>query len=79
MQLYNIIYFSPSQQTESTQFQIKIMFLLGIHTCKSTLNTNNVLSATCSFRAESSVMESLLKFADKPGLYGAKLRLSQVV
>lgn len=43
------------------------------------LNTNAFPSAACRYRAKSSVMESLLKFADKPGLCGAKLRLSQVV
>lgn len=55
------------------------LFLLPAHTHKTKLNTEAFLSATCSCRAQSSVMESLLKFADKPGLCGAKLRLSQVV
>lgn len=46
---------------------------------KTMPNTDAFLSATCSSGAKCCVKESLLKFADKPGLCGAKLRLSQVV
>lgn len=55
------------------------LFLLSTHIYEVMLNTEAFLPATCSYRAKSSVMESLLKLADKPGLGGAKLRLSQVV
>lgn len=70
---------SPNMKTDDSYKKSKTLCLKKLISIKSCLNTGAFLSATCCYRAKSSVMESLLKLADKLGLGGTKLRLSQVV